>query len=83
MPAVRDVRVRFIAPACRHTVRWAMYTTVPASRGHRAFRLIHCGRGEKCRLAPFVSTSQGTHLIGPPPLRLYQHLAAYNPAFPI
>ena len=25
MPAVRDVGARFIAPACRHTVRWAMY----------------------------------------------------------
>ena len=24
MPAVRDVGVRFVAPACRHTVRWAM-----------------------------------------------------------
>ena len=26
MPAVRDVGTRFIAPAWRHTVRWAMYT---------------------------------------------------------
>ncbi len=25
MPVVRDVGARFIAPACRHTVRWAMY----------------------------------------------------------
>ncbi len=24
MPAVRDVGVRFVAPARRHTVRWAM-----------------------------------------------------------
>ena len=28
MPAVRDGGARFIAPACRHSVRWAMYTTV-------------------------------------------------------
>ena len=26
MPAVRDVGARFIAPACRHAVRWAMCT---------------------------------------------------------
>ena len=26
MPAVRAVGARFIAPGCRHTVRWAMYT---------------------------------------------------------
>ncbi len=25
MPVVRDVGARFIAPDCRHTVRWAMY----------------------------------------------------------
>ena len=25
MPAVRNVGARFIAPAWRHTVRWAMY----------------------------------------------------------
>ena len=31
MPAVKNVGARFIAPACQHTVRWAMYT--------------NCGRG--------------------------------------
>ncbi len=27
MPAAGNVGARFIAPACRHTVRWAMYTS--------------------------------------------------------
>ena len=47
MPAVRDVGARFIAPACRHTVRWAMYTNFDPSHGRRAFRLVPRGRGEK------------------------------------
>ena len=46
MPAVRNVGARVIAPACRHTVRWATYTNC----GRRAFRLINRSCGEKCAL---------------------------------
>ena len=51
MPVVRDVGARFIAPACRHTVRWAMYTNCchePWRAGLSAS--YHRGRGEKCGL---------------------------------
>ncbi len=50
MLSVRDVEARFIAPACGHTVRWAMYTNFDASRGRRAFRLVPRGRDEKSGL---------------------------------
>ena len=56
MPAVRDVGERLVAPACRHTVRWALYTNCDAIHGRRAFRLVHRGRGQKCGLGAILFT---------------------------
>ena len=50
MPGVRDVGARFIAPACRHAVHWALYTNYCPEPWPPGLRLIHRGRGEKCAL---------------------------------
>ena len=48
MPAVRYVGARFIAPAYRHTVRWAMYTNcLPRAMAAGPRGLIHRGPWEK------------------------------------
>ena len=67
MPAVRDVGARFIAPACRHTVRWAMYTNFDAIRGRRAFRLVHRSRWVESRTGAGALDASGVLVPFPVP----------------